>query len=281
MLNDPYATSQIWQVPVALGRPGDDKSSHVELVGDAPKTLTFEGCDRPIKANYGDVGYYRVRYDENGLKALGTAFHELAAADRVSLIADAWAMVLAGLDAPAAYLDLTRRLSNETELGGLGQRHREPAIHRRSTCRFAPAGGFRAYARTLLWTAFSRLGWLPQPGDETEATLLRQRLIAELGALGDPEVTAEARRRFAVLVRDRAAVPAALREPIAKAVAYSADQQIYEDLLRLAREQESEQERMIYYRALAGARRRGTDRADSADRAPRPETAAGSDTSIS
>ena len=55
-------------------------------------------------------------------------------------------------------------------------------------------------------------------------------------------------------MRDRTAVPRALREPIAKAVAYSADQQIYADLLRLAREQESDQERMIYYRALAGAR---------------------------
>ena len=75
-----------------------------------------------------------------------------------------------------------------------------------------------------------------------------------LGALGDPEVTAEARRRFAALVRDRASVPAALREPIAKAVAYAADRQIYADLLRLARESESEQERMLYYGALAGAR---------------------------
>ena len=85
-------------------------------------------------------------------------------------------------------------------------------------------------------------------------TLLRGRLIAELGALNDPEVMAEARRRFAALVRDRTAMPLALREPIAKAVAYSADQQIYADLLRLAREQESDQERMIYYGALAGAR---------------------------
>ena len=32
VLNDPYATRQTWQVPVALGRPGDDKSSHTELV---------------------------------------------------------------------------------------------------------------------------------------------------------------------------------------------------------------------------------------------------------
>jgi len=84
--------------------------------------------------------------------------------------------------------------------------------------------------------------------------LLRHRLIADLGALGDPETVAEARRRFAALLTDRAAVPASLREPLAKAVAASADRKIYEDLLGLAREQGSEQERMIYYSALAGAR---------------------------
>ena len=90
-------------------------------------------------------------------------------------------------------------------------------------------------------------------GEDAESGTLRHRLIATLGALDDPEVTAEARRRFAALVRDRASVPAALREPIASAVAYAADRQIYADLLRLARESESEQERMLYYDALAGA----------------------------
>jgi hypothetical protein len=50
------------------------------------------------------------------LRALGAAFQQLGAADRVSLAAHAWATVLAGLDAPAAYLELTKRLSAETEL---------------------------------------------------------------------------------------------------------------------------------------------------------------------
>ena len=226
----------------------------MELVDDAPRTLTFDGCDRPIKANYGDAGYYRVRYDKDGLKALGAAFHQLEAADRVSLMSDAWAMVLAGLDTAADYLELTKRLSIETELAvwnsvieslrfiddqypGSSQRER-----------------FRDYARGLLKSAFDRLGWQPRPGEEAGFALLRNRLIAELGALGDPEVTAEARRRFAMLMRDRASVPKALREPIAKVAAYSADRQIYEDLLHLAHEQESEQERMIYFMALAGAR---------------------------
>jgi aminopeptidase N len=161
---------------------------------------------------------------------------------------------LAGLNAPAAYLELTSRLSNETELavwdGVIGNLRFIDDQYADSPLR----EGFRSYARSLLRPAFNRLEWEPRPGEGSEAALLRHRLIAELGALADSEVTAEARRRFAALMRDRAAVPTALRDPIAKAVAYSADQQIYDGLLRLAREQESEQERMLYYNALAGAR---------------------------
>ena len=253
-LNDPYAVRQLWQVPVAIGRPGDDRASHTELVGDAPRTLTLDGCDRPIKANYGDAGYYRVRYANDDLKALGTAFRRLGAADRVSLIADAWAMVLAGLNTLADYLDLTKRLSDETELAVWDRVIESLRFIDDQLKDSSVSEGFRDYARSLLRNAFNRLGWQPRPDEEAGVALLRSRLIAELGAFGDPEVTAEARRRFAVFMRDRTALPATLREPIAKVVAYSADQKAYEDLLRLAHEQESEQGRMIYFLALAGAR---------------------------
>ena len=254
VLNDPYAAHQVWQVPVALGRPGDEKASDTVLVDGTPRTATFEDCDRPVKANYGDVGYYRVYYDEDALKALAATYRQLPAADRVSFMADAWAMVMAGRTSPAAYLDLTRSLPDESELAVwdnvieslrfIDDQHTGSPLRE----------GFRAYARELLRPALKRLGWEPRPDEEAESGTLRHRLIATLGSLGDPEVTAEARRRFAVLVRDRASVPAALREAIAKAVAYAADRQIYADLLRLARESESEQERILYYDALAGAR---------------------------
>ena len=163
-------------------------------------------------------------------------------------------MVLAGRSTPADYLDLTRRLSDETELAVWDSVIESLRFIDDQYAGSSLREGFRAYARDLLTPAFNRLGWEPRPGEEAGICAAAHRLIAELGALGDPEVTAEARRRFAVLIRDRAAVPTALREPIAKAVAYSSDRQTYDNLLQLAHEQESEQERMIYFLALAGAR---------------------------
>jgi aminopeptidase N len=254
VLNDPYAVRQTWQVPVALGRPGDNRASHTELVGDTPKSVEFEGCDRPVKANHGDVGYYRVHYDDAGLKALAMSFDQLGPADRVGFMADAWAMVLAGTLTPASYLDLTKRLSRETELAVwdnvIGSLRFIDDQYAGSQSRDT----FRAFARNLLKGAFGRLGWEPRTGEEPEAALLRSRLIVELAALGDSETTTEARRRFATLVRNRGAVPAAQREAVARAVAYSADRALYNELLKLAHESENEQERMIYFMALAGAR---------------------------
>jgi aminopeptidase N len=253
-LNDPYASRQLWQVPVAIGRPGDDRASHIELVSDVPRTLTIDGCDRPIKANYGDSGYYRVHYANDDLKALGAAFHRLGVADRVSLMADAWAMVLAGLNPPADYLDLTKKLSDETELAVWDRVIESLRFIDDQFTDTAARETFREYARGMMKNAFNRLGWQSRPDEQAGVALLRNRLITELGAFGDSEVTAEARRRFALFMRDRAAIPATLREPIAKVVAYSADQKAYEHLVRLAHEQESEQGRMIYFLALAGAR---------------------------
>ena len=254
VLNDPYAAPQIWQLPVAIGRPGDDKPSRMELVDGSRKTLTFDGCDRPVKVNYGDVGYYRVQYDRDNLRALGASYNRLAAADRVSLMADAWAMVKAGLSPPADYLELTGRLSDETELAvwdGVIESLRFIDDQYAALPQRQP---FRAYAQGLLRRPFNRLGWEAKPGEDTEAALLRGRLLVTLAALGDPEITAEARRRFVALAGGGADVAPALRDPVAKAVAYAANRQAYDELLRLARAREGEQDRMLYYTALAGAR---------------------------
>ncbi len=35
------------------------------------RTLTFDGCDRPVKANYGDVGYYRVQLRRGWPESVG------------------------------------------------------------------------------------------------------------------------------------------------------------------------------------------------------------------
>ncbi|MEA2936525.1 MAG: hypothetical protein QOC56_29 [Alphaproteobacteria bacterium] len=253
-INDPYARRQSWQVPVALGRPGAAAAAaRTIIVNDTPKTMTFDGCDLPVKANLGDVGYYRVQYDDASLKALGASFQKLAPADRAGLLADTWSMVIAGRGAPAQFLDLSKRLTQETERVVW-----QTAVESFRTIDGLLIGSpgrdeFRAFARNLVRPVLARIGWDPRPGDDPETIQLRTATITTLGHLRDEAVVSEARRRFALFLQDRGSLHQDLREPVAGAVGYSADRATYEDLARLARETAGEEARMVYYRALAHA----------------------------
>ena len=64
---------------------------------------------------------------------------------------------------------------------------------------------------------------------------MRARLIRVLGELGDPEVIAEARRRFEAFRQDPAALAPALRDAVTYLVGPTADRATYDALLALAR----------------------------------------------
>src|SRR6185437_16565288 len=146
-----------WQVPVSIGLVGEAPRSM--LLGGKAETVKFAGCGKPVKANMGDVGYYRVQYDAANLKALSADYKQMAAADRVNLLGDVWAMVEAGRETPDKFLELTRQLTGETELvvwtQALGSLRDIDELERGAPDR--PA--FRAYARDLLNPVLTQVGW--------------------------------------------------------------------------------------------------------------------------
>ncbi len=250
-INDPKAAKLTWQVPVSLGLAGDAPQSM--LLGDKPETVKFAGCGKPVKANMGDVGYYRVQYDPATLKALSADYKQMTAADRVNLLGDVWAMAEAGRETPDRFLDLTKQLNGETELvvwtEVLGSLREIDTLERGSPDR--PA--FRAYARTLLNPVLERVGWDAKPDDTPDVVLLRSSLIRTLGRFEDPAVVAEARRRFAAFVADRSTLPPSLQDAVLSVVGYGADKTIYDQLHELGRKADSTETLLRYYSALAGA----------------------------
>src|SRR5207237_6415630 len=81
---------------------------------DGAAEVSAGGCDEPIKANLGDVGYYRVQYAPLTRARLAKAFPQLAPADRVNLLADSWALVEAGRLAPDGFFDLVDQIGGDT-----------------------------------------------------------------------------------------------------------------------------------------------------------------------
>jgi aminopeptidase N len=98
--------------------------------------------------------------------------------------------------------------------------------------------GYEAYlsfARSLLKPAARQLGWQQRADEPPAISSLRRALLTRLGAWGDPEVIAEARRQFALFLKDPAAIASDDRTMIFDIVAGSADQATFDQLHALAK----------------------------------------------
>jgi aminopeptidase N len=250
-IHDPAPKAQRWQVPVTRGGVGGGEET---VLLDGTAEFAAGRCGDPVKLNFGDVGYYRVQYDDTLRIALTRAIDRLGPADRANVLSDAWALVEAGRAAPAAFFDLVERLAGDDNRAVVGQIM--GALGRIDHLQWSrpERAAFQAYGRTVLRPLFDRLGWDAAPSEPAENALLRLRLIGMLGNFGDEAIVEEAKRRFAKFVGDPASLPAALRDAVTSIAGRYADRATYDTLLALARGATNTDERVRYYMAAASAR---------------------------
>ena len=250
--------AQLWEIPIAFGPPGAKEPSGVVLMQGKTMQIAAGRCGEPIKLNFGDAGYYRVEYDAATDAALAKAIETMAPADRVNLLADNWALLEAGRITADRYFKLVDAVVDdriravwERVMGTIG---RLDDLERGLPGR--PA--FQAYARSRLRPPFDRLGWDRAAGESrgntADNTILRAKLIGELGALGDDAVLAEAKRRFAAFVKDPASLDVNLRGSVIFLAGREADRATYHELRALGRKATSTELRIRYYIALASAK---------------------------
>jgi aminopeptidase N len=214
---------------VIVAPAGGTRSTHV-LVSDGKADLSVPGCGTFI-VNAGQSGYYRTLYSPALFASISSGFGSIAAIDQLGILADSWALGLAGLQPATDFLELARATPVEAD----------PQVWRRIAGVLndindyfdgepAQQATFRRYATQLLAPVMARVGWTARAGEPGAEAILRNRLIETLGALGDPGVVAEARMRFAAQDRDPGAVPAPLRKSILGVVARQADAKTWEKL---------------------------------------------------
>jgi aminopeptidase N len=241
-----------WQVPIKAG-PLNSKQPAQTLLLEGSTEIAAGSCGEAIKVNLGDIGYYRVEYGPHDLAALTKSLAEMTPEDRVNFLSDRWALVRAGRAELPSYLELADKI-------GVGDRRAvwDQVINVLTSLDRLARGrperpALRAYARAQLRPLFDRLGWDTADQDNDEETLLRSRLILALGDLGDGDIIAEARRRFAGFLQNPQSLPAALRDAVAHVVGVSADRASYDMLLGLARNSTVTTDRVRYYYAAASA----------------------------
>ena len=240
-----------WSIPLVL-RIGIHGQPQPQLIGG--DAVAAGACTDPLSVNADAIGYYRVEYDAATLKTNTAHFGELPDGDRIAMLDDQWALVLARTQPLDSYLALASRMGADLDarawqqisaaLGAIEYDERGNPGHE----------AFTAYARSILAPPFAALGWDAKPDRTPAQEELRRTLISELGSWGDPEVLRGARLRFDAFLKDPASLPASDQPPILAAVAYDADAKTFEQLHQLARGAKNLSEIERFYVALAQVR---------------------------
>jgi len=189
---DAVADAPAWQVPVCLETGG---AAPTCALLDAPrKEVALDACPAWTMANDNGKGYYRTALDAAALKTAAANVTRMAATERLTLLADEWALVRAGTHDVGSYLALASALGSETSdpvLASLTGSLR--AIDRQMTTpETRPA--FRAWVSSLLGpnAADAAAAAARSTGDDSASTR-RAVLLRQLGEVGDPAAVKEAR----------------------------------------------------------------------------------------
>lgn len=174
--------------------------------------------------------------------------------DRLGLLDDVFALVQAGHYSTVDVLSLLEAFANEDQytvwnrvcsaLGKLSQlmaytEHHELLKGTSSLSRHEKIVSFvcfEAFGRRLLSGITRKLGWESQPDEEHLTKLLRSLLLGRMAMFDDPEVIAEAQRRFDLHVKGEQQIPADFRSTVYKAVLRSGSRDMFEALLKIYRE---------------------------------------------
>ncbi|MFZ4877391.1 M1 family aminopeptidase [Janthinobacterium sp. Mn2066] len=242
-----------WNIPLRL-RIGAGGQPQSLLLTEDGQTVAAGRCDQALSLNANADGFYRIAYDAATLDTNTRQFHSLPAGDRIALLDDQWAQVENGTQPLASYLALAGAMGDE-----LNERAWNQVIDVLSTIeRFerntSGHAAFVAYAGGLLKPVATRLGWQAASDETAGVQRLRRTVLSRLGAWGDQDVVAEARKRFATFVADRNSIAPDDQAMILTIVAQNADAATFEQLHAIAKSAVNETEVRRYYALLMRVR---------------------------
>jgi puromycin-sensitive aminopeptidase len=242
-----------WQVPINLRySTGGVVDRARVLLTDESTTVELPGPLDWVVVNDGAWGFYRVRYEASLLRQLTDVVHtELAPLERLSLVSDTWAALLAGHSPLPDFLQLSGLLEAESDpdvwgaaLGPYGTLDRIISDDDRSA--------LQAFVGKIAGPLFARLGWDPAPGEPERIGTLRARLLLALGTLGaDPDVRAEAARRHQAYLEDRSAIAPDLVTAVVTVLTQAGGEGEYTTMLEQFRRATTPQDEIRYLYALA------------------------------
>ena len=245
--------AELWQVPInlRLSAGGQVKTARV-LLTESSTEVAVPGPLDWVVVNAGAWGFYRVRYEESLLRPLRAVMHdELSPLERLTLVSDTAASMLAGRSPVSDFLSLVAQLPAERDpdvwssaLGPLGLLDKILADADRPL--------LQAFVRRVITPVMVELGWDPAPGEAERVGTLRARLLSSLGVLGaDPDVRAEARSRLERFFADPSSLAPDLITAMVSIVAAAGGEDEYQLMYQRFQSAATPQDKVRFLYALA------------------------------
>ncbi|EDV26424.1 uncharacterized protein TRIADDRAFT_22803 [Trichoplax adhaerens] len=246
-----------WLIPMVIANGSNNKQPVKIILDEKSKSVTLQDVkqDDWVKINFGQFGFYRVRYTSDMLLKLvpAVANKVLSPRDRLGLQNDTFALTKAGLLNTTDYLDLLQAFSKEDNytvwsdiIGNFGS-----II---SLMEYANlTDGFKAVGIELLTDIVKTLGWEMKANEKHTDGLLRSLAVLHLGRFGHTETMAEAKSKFAAHLDGTKAIDPDLRSAIYKVVLSEGDETTFNALLKLIDTTDLQEEKMRVMVSLGAA----------------------------
>ncbi|VDP66584.1 unnamed protein product [Echinostoma caproni] len=276
--SDSSSTSdaQLWPVPVVFVCSSEDNKHHIthkhvlhmaEEVVQIPLTWPASSLNEClVRINTDATGFYHVRYAEDQLSRLITHMKSTkwSTASRFAFINDGFALAKAGMISISHWLSLLPKLMEGEEsysiwrcvlVDGLATYVRR-IVHESDI----PDKLYHQFLRKIAVPVLDKLDFFadkqstPSIALTHDTHLLRSLLISTVGAeAGDPNVIAEANRRYTAHKSGEAVLPSDLRAAVYSTVVRHGPSEVVEELMQAYRAAKCPEERADILSALGGA----------------------------
>jgi len=224
----------VWRIPVALRYPARGRIVTQRLVlEDTVQTVALEGGVTPrwLHPDADEQGYYRWSVPANDLDSLAReAEGQLSVRERLAFLGNARALLLAGRLHGDRYAGLLETFGHDSApevidgvlrgLQTLTSTFRTPGNR----------GDMEAYVRRVLRPAIDRFGAEPAAREPNSVTLVRPRLVQELGDEGaDPQIVERGRALARSYLKDRASIPPSLADAAIRLAGLHGDAALFEE----------------------------------------------------
>ncbi len=237
-----------WPIPLIIKT---DNDMVIELLEKKEKKLLFDKQPKWIKLNYGQSGFYRVKYSKENLSILGDLISNngISPIDRWGLQNDLFKISKNEELSIENYLDFIKSYGKEENYLVLGSiysnlRNIYFVFSQESFwSRIWP--NFRNHFKSPFRRILNKLGWEPKPDELQRDSLLRELCIRYLAFVEDSEVLHIGKEKFSDYLKGETGLHPDIKSPVFLMVAANGDEKIYEKLLALYSKSQSPEEKRL------------------------------------